>query len=153
MDDHGAVVDLLRFLKRADEHRDVVSVDVADVFETELVDERSRQHGGGDGRVLLGAISRVLLVGLVTSPLAGVVSGQLEVNRLLFAVPFEAPLIPVLVDWTSKIAVGAIELTGVPVLREGAYFVLPTGAWSVADTCSGIAFFTTTCSALRAVDE
>ena len=51
VDDHGPVIDLFRFLKGADQHRHVVAVDIADVFEAKLVDQRTGQNGRRD-RVL-----------------------------------------------------------------------------------------------------
>ena len=62
---------------------------------------------------------------------------------LMFAVPIWSPLVPTLVKWTAKFAELGIRTSGVPIFREGAYFVLPSGNWSVADTCSGVAFFST----------
>lgn len=62
---------------------------------------------------------------------------------LMFAVPIWSPLVPTLVKWTAKFAELGIRASGVPIFREGAYFVLPSGNWSVADTCSGVAFFST----------
>ena len=34
----------------------------------------------------------------------------------------------------------ALRATGVPVYREGLQFVIPSGAWSVVEACSGIRF-------------
>lgn len=56
---------------------------------------------------------------------------------LLFAIPFDQPLVPTLVRWTSDFTFLGLTLSGIPVYREGAYFVIPTGTWSVADACSG----------------
>ena len=62
---------------------------------------------------------------------------------LMFAVPIWSPLVPTLVKWTAKFAELGIRASGVPIYREGAYFVLPSGTWAVADTCSGVAFLST----------
>ncbi len=62
---------------------------------------------------------------------------------LLFAVPAEGPLIPSLVNWTAKATFASIQATGVPIYREGAYFVIPSGGWSIADACSGIRYLIT----------
>lgn len=59
---------------------------------------------------------------------------------LFFAVPFGEALVPTLVDWTADFTVAALRLSGVPVYREGAHFVLPTGNWSVVEGCSGIRY-------------
>ena len=62
---------------------------------------------------------------------------------LMFAVPLWSPLVPTLVKWTAKFAELGIRASGVPIYREGAYFILPSGTWAVADTCSGVAFLST----------
>ncbi len=62
---------------------------------------------------------------------------------LLLAVPIGGSLIPTLVDWTAAFAVAGLQTSGIPVHREGAYLIVPSGAWSVADSCSGIAYLRT----------
>ena len=62
---------------------------------------------------------------------------------LLFAVPVGGSIIPLLVDWTATFAVAGLQASGIPVHREGAYLIVPSGAWSVADSCSGIAYLRT----------
>ena len=62
---------------------------------------------------------------------------------LLFAVPATDPLQPTLVNWTAKAAFASIQASGVPIYREGAYFMLPSGGWVVADACSGIRYLIT----------
>jgi len=62
---------------------------------------------------------------------------------LLFAVPAEGPLVPSLVNWTAAVTFASIQASGVPIYREGAYFMIPSGGWSIADACSGIAYLTT----------
>ena len=43
-------------------------------------------------------------------------------------------------EWTADVTVGALRVTGIPVYREGNYFVLPSGAWSVVEACSGVRY-------------
>ncbi|MEQ1516151.1 MAG: exosortase A [Usitatibacteraceae bacterium] len=62
---------------------------------------------------------------------------------LIFAVPFWSPIVPTLVKWSAGFAELAIGASGVPVYRDGAHFIVPTGSWSIADTCSGVAFLST----------
>ena len=62
---------------------------------------------------------------------------------LTFALPVWSPLVPTLVKWSAKFVELAIRASGVPMYRDGAYFVLPSGSWSIADTCSGVAFLST----------
>ncbi|MCL4743890.1 MAG: exosortase A [Burkholderiaceae bacterium] len=59
---------------------------------------------------------------------------------LLFAVPFGTFMLPTLMDWTADFTVSAVRATGVPVLREGTSFTLPSGRWSVVESCSGIRY-------------
>ncbi len=59
---------------------------------------------------------------------------------LLFAVPFGEAFVPVLMDWTADFTVFALKLTGIPVYREGNFFVIPSGQWSVVEACSGIRY-------------
>ena len=62
---------------------------------------------------------------------------------LLFVVPVWGPLVPSLVDWTAKATFAGIQASGVPIYREGAYFMIPSGAWSIADACSGVKYLIT----------
>ncbi len=59
---------------------------------------------------------------------------------LFFAVPFGEVFVPSLIDWTADFTVAALRFSGVPVYREGAQFVLPSGNWSVVEGCSGIRY-------------
>ena len=47
---------------------------------------------------------------------------------LFFAVPFGEFLVPTLMDRTADFTVAAIRASGVPVYREGNYFMIPRGA-------------------------
>lgn len=59
---------------------------------------------------------------------------------LLFAVPFGEIFVPTLIDWTADFTVAALRWSGVPVYREGNLFTIPSGVWSVVETCSGIRY-------------
>lgn len=59
---------------------------------------------------------------------------------LFFAVPFGEFLFPVMMKATADFTVTALQLSGVPVYREGLQFVLPTGNWSVIEACSGLRY-------------
>jgi len=59
---------------------------------------------------------------------------------LFFAAPVGDALIPWLVDRTADFTVTALRLSGIPVYREAAYFVIPSGRWSVVEACSGVRF-------------
>ena len=62
---------------------------------------------------------------------------------LSFALPVWGPLVPTLVKWSANFVELTLRASGVPVYRDGAYFVVPSGSWSIADTCSGVAFLST----------
>lgn len=59
---------------------------------------------------------------------------------LFFAVPFGEFLLPTLMDWTADFVVAALHVTGVPVYREGNYFVISSGSWSVVEACGGLRY-------------
>ena len=59
---------------------------------------------------------------------------------LFFAVPFGDILIPPLINFTADFTVSALQLSGIPVYREGTFFSLPTGNWSVVEACSGLRY-------------
>jgi exosortase A len=59
---------------------------------------------------------------------------------LLFAVPFGEVFVGPLINYTADFTVWAVQATGIPVLRNGTRFELPTGSWSVVEACSGIRY-------------
>lgn len=59
---------------------------------------------------------------------------------LLFAVPFGEIFVPTLIEWTANFTVAALRFSGVPVYREANFFIIPSGAWSVVEACSGIRY-------------
>ena len=59
---------------------------------------------------------------------------------LLFAVPFGEIFIEPLIGFTADFTVWAVQATGIPVLRNGTRFELPTGSWSVVEACSGVRY-------------
>jgi EpsI family protein len=48
--------------------------------------------------------------------------------------------VPKLIDWTADFTVFALRASGIPVYREGNYFMIPSGQWSVVEACSGIRY-------------
>lgn len=62
---------------------------------------------------------------------------------LLFAIPFGHDVLPTLMDWTANATVIGLRASGVPVLQENRYFVIPSGSWSVVEACSGIRYLLT----------
>ena len=59
---------------------------------------------------------------------------------LFFAVPAGDVLVPYMMEFTATSTVALIKLTGIPVYREGMFFTLPSGNWSVVYACSGIRY-------------
>ncbi|MGB9110211.1 MAG: exosortase A, partial [Telluria sp.] len=59
---------------------------------------------------------------------------------LLFAVPFGEVFVAPLIQFTADFTVAAVRATGIPVLRSGTRFELPTGSWSVVEACSGVRY-------------
>jgi len=58
----------------------------------------------------------------------------------LLAVPFGEIFIRPLIDFTGDFTVLALQLTGIPVYREGSQFSIPSGNWSVVEACSGLRY-------------
>jgi exosortase A len=59
---------------------------------------------------------------------------------LLFGVPIGEGLIPPLMNFTADFTVGMLQLVGIPVYREGTFFTIPSGNWSVVEGCSGLRY-------------
>jgi len=59
---------------------------------------------------------------------------------LLLAVPFGEIFIAPLINLTADFTVWALQLTGIPVLRDGVNFTIPSGNWSVVEACSGVRY-------------
>lgn len=59
---------------------------------------------------------------------------------LVFMVPFGEGLIPWMMGFTANFTVFALKLSGIPVYREGLFFSVPSGNWSVVEACSGIRY-------------
>ena len=59
---------------------------------------------------------------------------------LFFSAPVGEFLLPTLIGWTADFTVMALRLSGIPVLREGNQFQIPTGSWSVVEACSGVRY-------------
>ena len=59
---------------------------------------------------------------------------------LYLAVPFGDFLIKPMMEMTADFTVIVLRLTGIPVYRNGLFFMLPTGHWSVVAACSGVRY-------------
>lgn len=59
---------------------------------------------------------------------------------LFFMVPVGEFLQPMMMEHTADFTVAALRATGIPVYREGLFFVVPSGQWSVVEACSGLRY-------------
>lgn len=59
---------------------------------------------------------------------------------LFLGVPVGEALIPPLMEWTADFTVTALRLTAIPVFREGMFFTIPSGSWSIVEGCSGLRY-------------
>jgi exosortase A len=59
---------------------------------------------------------------------------------LLLAVPFGEMFISPLIGFTADFTVAALRATGIPLLRNGTHFDIPSGSWSVVEACSGVRY-------------
>lgn len=59
---------------------------------------------------------------------------------LFFAVPVGEFLIQPLMGVTADFTVAMLQATGIPVFREGMFFSIPSGDWSVVEGCSGLRY-------------
>jgi exosortase A len=59
---------------------------------------------------------------------------------VLAAVPFGEIFINPLISFTADFTVAAVQATGIPVLRNGTHFEIPSGRWSVVEACSGVRY-------------
>lgn len=59
---------------------------------------------------------------------------------LLFAVPAGDFLLTPMMNLTADFTVAALRITGIPVFREGNFFTVPSGSWSVVEACSGLRY-------------
>ncbi|WP_445370623.1 exosortase A [Methylomonas sp. HW2-6] len=86
------------------------------------------------------------VVGILISSLwavlgTGVISSMLFPILFLFLmVPFGEAFIPPLMDYTATFVVTLLRLTGISVYREGLFFTLTSGNWSVVEGCSGLRY-------------
>ena len=91
-------------------------------------------------------VEQAAFVGIVISAMASLMGWQVArflafpLLFLFFAVPMGEDLIPPMMEFTATFTVEALRLTGIPVYREGLWFALPSGNWSVVEACSGVRY-------------
>jgi exosortase A len=59
---------------------------------------------------------------------------------LFFAVPAGDALVPYLTEWTADFVVASLQFVGIPVYREADSLLIPSGYWTVKESCSGIRY-------------
>jgi len=59
---------------------------------------------------------------------------------LYLMVPFGEAFIPWMMEYTASFVVWMIRLTGMSVYRDGMFFMLTSGNWSVVEGCSGLRY-------------
>jgi len=91
-------------------------------------------------------VEQAAFVGVVISALASLLGWQVAkflafpLLFLFFAVPMGEDLVPPMMEFTATFTVEALKLTGIPVYRDGLWFSLPSGNWSVVEACSGVRY-------------
>jgi len=91
-------------------------------------------------------VEQLAFVGALISALASVLGWQVArflafpLLFLFFAVPMGEDLVPPMMEFTATFTVEALKLTGIPVYRDGLWFSLPSGNWSVVEACSGVRY-------------
>ena len=91
-------------------------------------------------------VEQLAVIGLVTACIVTVFGWRFgwelafPLAFLFFAVPMGEALIPPMMEMTADFTVGALRLTGIPVYREGLFFVIPSGNWSIVEGCSGLRY-------------
>jgi exosortase A len=83
-----------------------------------------------------------MVIAAVWASLGNDVTRQLifPLGFLFFAVPVGEPLVQPMMEFTATFTVELLRLTGIPVYREGLYFSLPSGNWSIVYECSGVRY-------------
>jgi exosortase A len=89
------------------------------------------------------ALVAMLILGVwavVGTPLARLLAFPL--GFLFFAVPVGDGLVYPMMTFTADFTVSLLRATGIPVYREGTFFSIPSGDWSVVEACSGVRYLT-----------
>ncbi len=83
-----------------------------------------------------------MVIAAVWASLGNAVTRQLifPLGFLFFAVPVGEPLVQPMMEFTASFTVELLRLTGIPVYREGLYFSLPSGNWSIVYECRGVRY-------------
>ncbi len=91
-------------------------------------------------------VQQLALVAMLICGIWGVLGNQVGLAILFpllflfFAVPMGEELVPSMMEFTADFTVALLRITGIPVYREGLFFSLPSGNWSVIEGCSGVRY-------------
>lgn len=91
-------------------------------------------------------VEQLAMVGVLSASVATLIGWQVAkfltfpLLFLFFAVPMGEDLVPPMMEYTATFTVAALKLTGIPVYRDGLWFSLPSGNWSVVEACSGVRY-------------
>ena len=92
------------------------------------------------------APAQLAMVAIVSATVAAVFGWQwaralaFPLAFLFMAVPVGDFLIPHMMNWTADFTVATLQMSGVPVRRNGLYFSIPSGNWEVVEACSGFRY-------------
>jgi exosortase A len=99
------------------------------------------------GEIARVSVVKSIAVVLMIPALVLLCAGWLTLKKALFPllfllcmVPAGEGLTPMLMEHTATVTVWAIQMSGIPIFREGMHFTLPTGRWSVVEACSGLRY-------------
>ncbi len=94
----------------------------------------------------INAVTQLAVTALLVLSVPAVL-GLAVARRMMFPLAFLFFMVPigefttgVMMEWTADFTVWALAATGVPVYREGLQFIIPSGAWSVVEACSGVRY-------------
>ncbi|HMV00249.1 MAG TPA: exosortase A [Rhodocyclaceae bacterium] len=83
-----------------------------------------------------------MIIAAVVAVLGRVAAGVIAfpLAFLFFAVPVGEFMMPTLMEGTATVTIYGLQLSGIPVYRQGLTFVIPSGNWSVVEACSGVRY-------------
>jgi len=96
--------------------------------------------------VAVNSVTQLAFVAMLVACVPAILGLQLAsaiafpLGFMFFSVPIGEFIMPQLMDWTADYTILGLRLSGLPVYREGLYFVIPSGSWSVVEACSGVRY-------------
>jgi len=94
----------------------------------------------------INAVTQLAVTALLVLAVPAVLGLQVA-RRMMFPLGFLFFMVPIgefttdaMMEWTADFTVWALVASGIPVYREGLNFIIPSGAWSVVEACSGVRY-------------